>query len=58
MTGVLVVKVYARNNHGLLLYDDNGFYNTIITLLILLHITMGYYSRGGGSNLVMVQPSC
>ena len=36
MTGVLLVKARAHDNHRLLPYHDNGFCNMII---ILLHIT-------------------
>ena len=51
MTGVLLFKAPAHDNHKLLSYDmiidnglsyhiiDNGFCNMIITLSILLHIT-------------------
>ena len=39
MTGVLLVKTPAHDNYRLLLYHDNGFYDMIITLSILLQIT-------------------
>ena len=39
MTGVLLVKVPAYNNHRLVSYHDNGFCDMIITLSILLNIT-------------------
>jgi len=38
MTGVLLVKAHADDNHRLLSYHDNGFCDTIITLSILLHV--------------------
>ena len=39
MTGVLLVKAHAHDNFRLSSYHDNSFCKTIITLLILLHIT-------------------
>ena len=40
ITGVLLVKAHAHDNHRLLSYHDNRFCNKIITLSILLHITI------------------
>ena len=35
---MLQVKAHAHDNHGLFSYHDDGFRDTIIILLILLHI--------------------
>ena len=36
---LMTSATFARDNHRLLSYNNNGFCNMIITLLILLHIT-------------------
>jgi len=41
-TRMLQVKAHANDNHRLLSYHDNGFWDTIIILTILLHITKSY----------------
>ena len=38
MTGMLLVKAHAHDNHRLLLYHENAFCDMIITLSMPLHI--------------------